>query len=93
MGRGRQKGQTKDVITIKDPLFEKYEIQEDSNCYILVENTESGPTVVGYYTTLGNAVDKLAHGFLINKSGTYTLEEYVKEYKKIVNEFKQALKL
>jgi hypothetical protein len=35
--RGRQKGQTKDIVTIKDPLFAPYEIQEDKNCYTLLE--------------------------------------------------------
>jgi len=93
MERGRQKGKIKNVVTIEDPLFGKYKIQEDDNCYTLVENTEKGTSVVGYYTMLGNALDQLAHNLLINKNGTYTLEGYIKEYKQIVNEFKQAIKL
>lgn len=93
MGRGRQKGVTKNVVTIKDPLFGKYEIQEDDLCYILIQNTESGPDTVGYYTTLANAVEKIAHCFIVSENKKYTLGEYIKEYRRILDEFKQALKL
>lgn len=91
--QGRQKGQTKDVVTIKDPLFPDYEIQEDTNCYALIFVKGDNKTTVGYYSSLIGALHRLIKNDLVDKKGTYTLKEYIDEYKKLTENFKQAIEI
>jgi hypothetical protein len=92
--RGRQKGQTKDMIIIKDPVFAPYEIHQDKNCYTLVEpGYNDNMVAVGYYNTIDHVLSTLVRNCMVNKKGTYTFKEYMTEYKQITENFKQALNL
>lgn len=92
--RGRQKGQIKDIIVIKDPLFAPYEIHEDKNCYTLVEPGYNDNMVpVGYYSSLENLIHTLVRNYMVNKKGTYTFKEYLNEHKQTLETFKQALNI
>lgn len=92
--RGRQKGQTKDVVIIKDPLFAPYEIHEDKNCYTLMEpGYNDNMMAVGYYSSLESIVTKLVRGKMVDNKGVFTLKEYIEEHKKTLNNFKKILSI
>ena len=92
--RGRQKGQVKDVVIIKDPLFAPYEIHEDKNCYTLVEpGYNDGMVTIGYYNSLEAVMHRLIRNCIVDKKGTYTFKEYINEHKKTVDNLKQALNI
>ena len=52
--RGRQKGQTKRMSKIKDPVIAPYEIWVEEDQYVLVNTAKDKP--VGYYSDLSNAI-------------------------------------
>jgi hypothetical protein len=92
--RGRQKGQTKDIIIIKDPIFAPYEIHEDKTCYTLMEpGYNDNMVVIGYYNSLENLVHTLVRNKMVDKRGTFTFKEYVTEHKQTLENFKQALNI
>jgi len=66
--RGRQKGQTKDLVVIKDEAIAPYEIHIDQSCYILVEP-------------------------VVSEGKQFTLREYINEYKQVVENLKQTIKI
>jgi len=92
--RGRQKGQTKDMIIIKDPVFAPYEIHQDKNCYTLVEpGYNDNMVAVGYYSSLDHVLSTLVRNCMVDKKRTYTFKEYMDDYKQTTKDFKQALNL
>lgn len=93
--RGRQKGQTKDVVIIKDPAFEPYEIHQDKNCYTLMEPGSNDMMVtVGYFSTLQALLPKLVSLCLVDKRGNYpTFKEYIRDYNNIVENLKQIISI
>lgn len=91
--QGRQKGQTKDVVIIKDPSFPDYEIHQDSNCYSLILVKNDNRTTVGYYSSLVGTLQRLVKNSLVEKKSTYSLKEYIEEYKNLTENFKQAIEI
>jgi hypothetical protein len=92
--RGRQKGQTKDLVIIKDKAIEPYEIHIDYNCYTLVEPGYNDAMVsVGYFSTLTAALEKLTRYKLVSEGKQFTLREYINEYKQVVENLKQTIKI
>ena len=69
--RGRQKGQTKRMSKIKDPVIAPYEIWVEEDQYVLVDTSKDKP--VGYYSNLSNAVHKISRLGLANQKEDYTL--------------------
>ena len=80
--------------TITDRLIDPYQIETDSLQYTVVRpyegNTKEGDTyegkeVVGYYSTLGNALQHIA--VLKTKAGSkrVTIQQFINEYKKQPN--------
>jgi hypothetical protein len=91
--RGRQKGQTKDIVIIKDPLLDPYEIHLDSSCYNLVEPGYNDSMVtVGYFNSLSALLGKLARYKLVEKKGEYTLREYINEHKQVIENLTKVIK-
>lgn len=92
--RGRQKGQTKDIVVIRDPIFAPYEIHEDKNCYTLMEpGYNDNMVAVGYYSSLEAIVTKLVRSKMVDNKGTFTFKEYITEHKQTLENFKKALNL
>ena len=48
--RGRQKGQTKRMSMIKDPIIAPYQIQVEEDQYVLIDTEKNKP--LGYYSQL-----------------------------------------
>ena len=55
--RGRQKGQTKRMSMIKDPVIDPYEIQVEEDQFVLIDTDKDKP--LGYYSNLESAVKKM----------------------------------
>ena len=56
--RGRQKGQTKRMSIIKDPVIAPYEIQVEEDQYVLIDTEKEKP--LGYYSDLEHAILKVS---------------------------------
>jgi hypothetical protein len=88
--RGRQKGQTKRMSTIKDPIIAPYEIQVEEDQYVLVDTEKDKP--VGYYTNLESAIKRVSRMSLANAKEDYTLVGFIESYNKIKNKLTQPFK-
>ena len=88
--RGRQKGQTKRMSTIKDPIIAPYEIQVEEDQYVLVDTEKDKP--VGYYTNLESAIRRVSRMSLANAKEDYTLVGFIESYNKIKNKITEPFK-
>ena len=88
--RGRQKGQTKRMSVIKDPIIAPYEIQVEEDQYVLVDTSKDKP--LGYYSDLKNAIHKISRLGLANQKEEYTLAGFVESYNNIKNKLTQPFK-
>ena len=88
--RGRQKGQTKRMSTIKDPIIAPYEIQVEEDQYVLVDTEKDKP--LGYYTNLESAIRRVSRMSLANAKEDYTLVGFIESYNKIKNKITEPFK-
>jgi len=84
---------TSNSTVILDPVISPYRIWVDNNCYSigdekLVEGAMVDKTY-GYYTTLGNALEKIAKMKSTNNK-IYSLKEYVDEFKGHITAFRKV---
>lgn len=93
--RGRKprgEGEVRNVI--EDPILNPYKIFMDDTCYTVVDKVKPAGALMekayGYYNTLGNALVKIAKLKMVTNQ-TYTLPEYVKQFEKLINDFKSKL--
>ena len=83
MRKGRQKGQTKAKSVINDAAIAPYKILIEEDQYVLLDSKNIPQ---GYYNSLDGAINKVSRNVIANKKETYTLSEYIKEYKLIKNQ-------
>jgi len=88
--RGRQKGQTKRMSMIKDPIIAPYEIQVEEDQFVLVDTEKDKP--LGYYTSLDLAIQKVSRMSLANAKDEYTLAGFIKSFNDIKNKLIQPYK-
>jgi len=88
--KGRKKGQTKRMSTIKDELIYPYEIYVEEDQYVLMEGEKNKP--LGYYTELDAVVRKLSRLSLANKKEDYTLTGFIESYNNIKNQLTKPFK-
>ena len=88
--KGRQKGQTKRMSIIRDPLIAPYEIQVEEDQYVLIDTSKDKP--LGYYSDLTHAIDKVSRMNLANQKEDYTLKEFVKSFNTIKNQLTKPFK-
>ena len=88
--RGRQKGQTKRMSMIKDPIIAPYEIQVEEDQYVLVDTSKDKP--LGYYSDLKNAIQKISRLGLANAKEEYTLAGFIESYNNIKNQLTNSIK-
>ena len=79
--RGRQKGQTKRMSKIKDPIIAPYEIQVEEDQFVLIDTDKDKP--LGYYSDLENAIKKISRLGLANQKEDYTLTGFIESYNNI----------
>ena len=88
--RGRQKGQTKRMSKIKDPVIAPYEIWVEEDQYVLVDTAKDKP--VGYYSNMANAISKISRLGLANQKEDYTLAGFVESFNNIKDQLTQPFK-
>ena len=88
--RGRQKGQTKRMSVIKDPIIAPYEIQVEEDQYVLIDTEKEQP--LGYYSNLSNAVQKISRLGLANAKEEYTLAGFIESFNNIKNKLTNSIK-
>ena len=88
--RGRQKGQTKRMSKIKDPIIAPYEIQVEEDQYVLVDTEKDKP--LGYYSELVNAIQKISRLGLANQKEVYTLAGFIESFNNIKNKLTNSIK-
>ena len=89
--RGRQKGQTKRMSKIKDPVIAPYEIWVEEDQYVLVDTSKD--KAVGYYSNLSNAVHKISRLGLANQKDDYTLAGFIESFNNIKNQLTKPFKI
>ena len=88
--RGRQKGQTKRMSIIKDPIITPYEIWVEEDQYVLVDTSKNKP--LGYYSDLTNAIQKISRLGLANAKEEYTLAGFIESFNNIKNKLTNSIK-
>ena len=88
--RGRQKGQTKRMSVIIDPLITPYEIQVEEDQYVLIDTDKDKP--LGYYSDLEAAIKRVSRMSLANAKEEYTLEGFIESFNNIKNKLTQPFK-
>lgn len=90
-GIGRKKG-TNPKNFIKDPLLEPYYVKIDGDkAYVVMQ--EGSQQVIGYYTTVGNALKRIALEKVDNVEvdTERTLKQYLTEYLTHLEKFTQTI--
>ena len=88
--RGRQKGQTKRMSMIKDPIIAPYEIQVEEDQYVLVDTEKDKP--LGYYSDLNAAIKRVSRMSLANRKEDYTLAGFIESFNNITNKLIKPFK-
>ena len=88
--RGRQKGQTKRMSKIKDPVIAPYEIWVEEDQYVLVDTAKDKP--VGYYSDMTHAINKLSRLGLANQKEEFTLAGFIESYNNIKEQITKPFK-
>jgi hypothetical protein len=88
--RGRQKGQTKRMSIIKDPVIAPYEIQVEEDQYVLIDTEKDKP--LGYYSDLTSAIQKISRMSLANQKEDYTLAGFIESFNNIKNKLTKSIK-
>ena len=88
--RGRQKGQTKRMNLIKDPIIAPYEIQVEEDQYVLIDTEKDKP--LGYYSDITNAIQKISRLGLANAKEEYTLAGFIESFNNIKNKLTNSIK-
>ena len=89
--RGRQKGQTKRMSKIKDPVIAPYEIWVEEDQYVLVDTAKDKP--VGYYSDMAHAINKISRLGLANRKEDYTLAGFIESFNNIKDQLTQPFKI
>ena len=88
--KGRQKGQTKRMSIIKDPVIAPYEIQVEEDQFVLVDTEKDKP--LGYYSDLEHAILKVSRMSLANTKEEYTLAGFIESFNNIKNKLTKSIK-
>ena len=88
--RGRQKGQTKKISTIKDSSIYPYEIQMDEDQFILIDTKKNKS--LSYHSSLESVITKVSRLSLVSLEENYTLTGFIESYNNIVNKLTKNFK-
>jgi hypothetical protein len=88
--RGRQKGQTKKISTIKDSIIAPYEIIIEEDQFILVDSNKNKS--LSYHGSLENCIKRVSQLSLATAENNYTLTGFIESYNNIVNKLTSNFK-
>lgn len=90
--RGRQAGDKAQVTIIKDPLLGKYYIEiKDKSAFNVMKEGEV--KVVAHCSNFPSAVKRILLEGSFSKSETFTIKEYIQEFKDIFSKLNQSLNI
>ena len=90
MGRGRQKGQTKIMSKIKDPILEHYELWLEEDQIVLMDTNRN--KALSYHGNLEHAIKRISYLSLVSQEEDYTLAGFIESYNNIKNKLTQPFK-
>ena len=91
MARGRQKGQTKIMSKIKDPILGPYELWLEEDQIVLVNTDKDKP--ISYHGNLETAVKRISYLSIVSEEIDYTLTGFIESYKNIVEQLTSKFKI
>ena len=91
MSRGRQKGQTKIMSKIKDPILGHYELWLEEDQIVLVDTNRD--KALSYHGNLEHAVKKISYLSVVSKETDYTLTGFIESYKNIEEQLTLKFKI
>ena len=91
MARGRQKGQTKIMSKIKDPVLGHYELWLEEDQIVLVDTNRD--KTLSYHGSLEHAVKKICYLSVVSEETDYTLTGFLESYNNIKNQLIEKFKI
>ena len=91
MARGRQKGQTKIMSKIKDPVLKNYELWLEEDQIVLVDTNRD--KALSYHGNLEHAIKKICYLSVVSEETDYTLTGFLESYNNIINKLTQKFKI
>ena len=91
MVRGRQKGQTKIMSKIKDPILGHYELWIEEDQIVLMDTNRD--KALSYHGSLEHAVKRVSYLSIVSEETDYTLTGFIESYNNIINKLTQKFKI
>tara|TARA_R100000657_G_C4556634_1_gene27267 strand:+ start:219 stop:494 length:276 start_codon:yes stop_codon:yes gene_type:complete len=91
MGKGRQKGQTKIMSKIKDPILGHYELWLEEDQIVLMDTDRD--KALSYHGNLEHAIKRISYLSLVSPKEDYTLTGFIESYKNIVEQLTKKFKI
>ena len=91
MTRGRQKGQTKILSKIKDPVLGPYELWLEEDQIVLIDTNKD--KTLSYHGSLEHAVKKVSYLSLVSQEEDYTLTGFIESYRNIIKQLTSKFKI
>ena len=84
MARGRQKGQTKILSKIKDPILRHYELWLEEDQIVLIDTNRD--KALSYHGNLEHAIKRISYLSIVSEETDYTLTGFIESYKNIIEQ-------
>ena len=91
MARWRQKGQTKIMSKIKDPILGHYELWIEEDQIVLMDTNRD--KALSYHGSLEHAVKRVSYLSIVSEETDYTLTGFIESYNNIINKLTQKFKI
>ena len=91
MARCRQKGQTKILSKIKDPILRHYELWLEEDQIVLIDTNRD--KALSYHGNLEHAIKRISYLSVVSKEEDYTLTGFIESYKNIVEQLTLKFKI
>ena len=91
MQRGRQKGQTKIISKIKDPVLKPYELWLEEDQIVLMDTNRN--KAISYHGNLEHAVKRISYLSVVSEETDYTLTGFIESYRNIVEQLTLKFKV
>ena len=91
MSRGRQKGQTKIMSKIKDPVLGHYELWLEEDQIVLMDINRN--KALSYHGSLEHAIKRISYLSVVSQETDYTLTGFIESYKNIVKQLTLKFKI
>ena len=91
MARGRQKGQTKILSKIKDPVLGPYELWLEEDQIVLIDTNRD--KALSYHGNLEHAIKRISYLSIVSEETDYTLTGFIESYKNIIEQLTLKFKV